>query len=48
MPDYAMVLWRYEHALWTGTYFVRTGEWVRTEAANYGQFSRLVFMRTGP
>ena len=47
LPEYAMILWRYEHALWAGTYFVRTGEWVRTEAADYGQFSRLVFMRTG-
>jgi len=31
-----------------GSYFVRTGEWVRIEAANYGPFSRLVFIRAGP
>jgi hypothetical protein len=42
-----MILWRYERALWAGTLLRPDGEWVRTDATNYGQFSRLVFKRAG-
>ncbi len=47
LPEFATILWRYDHALWTGSCFVRAGEWARTEAANYGSFSRVVFIRVG-